>query len=78
MANIRKKHSPEFKLRAVLEIIKGDKTATQLGGELGVHPMMLSNWKKHFLEHGPEIFERVRGAYAKANIKSKKRSCLSR
>ncbi len=58
MANIRKKHSPEFKLRAVLEILKGDKTASQLGGELGVHPMMLSNWKKHFLEHGPEIFEK--------------------
>ncbi len=50
MARIRKAHSPEFKLRAVLEVLKGEKTANQLAAELGVHPMVLSGWKKHFLE----------------------------
>ena len=37
MTRIRRKHAPEFKLKAVIEILKGEKTATQLAGELGVH-----------------------------------------
>jgi transposase len=58
VAGIRKKHSPEFKLKVVLEILKGEKTATQLSGELGVHPVILSEWKKQFLDIGPQIFEK--------------------
>jgi len=37
MARTRKQYSPEFKLKVVLEILKGEKTATQLAGEVGVH-----------------------------------------
>ena len=59
---MRKKYSPEFKLKAVLEILKGEKTATQLSGELGVHPMALSDWKKHFLNTGAQVFEKTRKA----------------
>ena len=60
MARIRRKHPPEFKLKAVMEILKGEKTATQLAGELGVHPIVLSDWKKHFLEVGSQVFEKPR------------------
>jgi len=52
MTHKRRKYSPEFKLKAVTEILKGEKTASQLAGELGVHPIVLSEWKKHFLETG--------------------------
>ena len=62
MARIRRKFSAEFKLKAVMEILKGEKTATQLAGELEVHPLVLSDWKKHFLEMGPQIFEKPRKA----------------
>ena len=58
MARIRRKHSPEFKLKAVIEVLKREKTAAQLTGELGVHPLMLSEWKRHFLELGSQIFEK--------------------
>jgi len=60
MAKSRKKYSAEFKLKAVLEILKGEKTASQLAGELGVHPIVLSAWKKHFMEMGSQIFEKPR------------------
>ena len=60
MAKSRKKYSPEFKLKAVLEILKGEKTASQLAGELEVHPLVLSAWKKHFMEMGSQIFEKQR------------------
>ncbi len=62
MTRKRRKFSPEFKLKAVTEILKGDKTASQLAGELGVHPIVLSEWKKHFLEVGPQIFEKSKKA----------------
>ena len=62
MTRIRRKHSPEFKLKAVMEVLKGEKTATQLAGEFGVHPLVLSDWKKHFLEVGVQIFEKPRRA----------------
>jgi transposase-like protein len=62
MTRIRRKHSPEFKLKAVMEVLKGEKTAAQLAGEMGVHPLILSEWKKHFLEVGIQIFEKPRKA----------------
>ncbi len=43
MTRIRRKHSPEFKLKVVMEVLKGEKTATQLAGEFGVHPIVLSD-----------------------------------
>ena len=58
MTKTRKKYSPAFKLKAVLKVLKGDKTAAQLAGELEVHPLVLSEWKKHFMEDGAQIFER--------------------
>ncbi len=62
MAKTRKKYSAEFKLKAVLEILKGEKTAAQLAGELEVHPLVLSEWKKRFKEEALRIFEKPRKA----------------
>lgn len=58
MARMRKQHSPEFKLKAVIEVLKGEKTANQIASELGVHPVALSDWKRQFVEMGSEIFAR--------------------
>ncbi len=63
MTRMKRKHSAEFKLKAVVEILKGEKTAHQLAGELEVHPVVLSEWKKHFLAVGVQIFEKPRKAY---------------
>jgi len=56
MNKIRKKHSSEFKLKAVIEILKGEKTAAQIASELLVHPGTLTEWKKQFIEEGAQIF----------------------
>ena len=58
MTRSRKQYSPEFKLKAVLEILKEEKTASQLAGELEAHPHVLFGWKKQFLATGTQIFER--------------------
>jgi len=58
MAKERKRYSTDFKLKAVLAVLKGDRTAAQLAGELGVHPMALSEWKHQFLASAHEVFDR--------------------
>lgn len=58
MSKIRRQHSAEFKLKAVVEVLKGEKTAAQLAGELEVHPVVLSEWKKQLTDNGPQIFTR--------------------
>jgi putative transposase len=75
MGRTRKQYSSEFKLKAVIEMLKGEKTATQLASELGVHPVALSEWKRHFMEAGPQIFEKAKKA-SRANIEAKERAEL--
>ena len=57
MGKPRKRHSSDFKLKAVLAVLKGNRTANELAGELEVHPVQLSEWKKQFMEKGTGIFE---------------------
>ena len=72
MAKIRKQHTPEFKLKVVLEVLKGEKTANQLAGEFGVHPQVLSEWKNRFLADSTQVFARPKKATtAKAEAKEK-------
>jgi len=71
MAKTKKQYSPEFKLKVVLEILKGEKTATQLAGEVGVHPVVLSDWKKQFKENGSQIFAHPRKSKEAVEIREK-------
>ena len=42
----RKQHSAEFKARVAMASLSGEKTLAELSAEFGVHPTMISNWKK--------------------------------
>jgi len=50
------RYSPAFKFQVVLEALKGKGTEAQVARAYGVHPVTLANWKRHFLEHGAEVF----------------------
>jgi len=43
---LRKKHTAKFKTKVALEALKGVKTAAEISSEFGVHPVMVSQWKK--------------------------------
>ena len=64
---MRKSYSGTFKLNAVLEILKENKSITQLASELEVHPNQLLKWKKQALDELAESLEdgRKRGAKEK-------------
>jgi len=52
------RYSPAFKLQVVLEALKaeGKGTDVQVARAYGIHPVTLANWKRHFLQHGVEVF----------------------
>lgn len=54
----RKKYTSEFKSQVVLEILKEEKTMSQIASEQGVHVNQLHNWKKQFLQEMPQIFDK--------------------
>jgi transposase-like protein len=54
----RRKYSPEFKARVVLELLTGQKGLMQASREYGIKDTLLSRWKQEFLERAPEVFDR--------------------
>ena len=52
----RRQYSPAFKLKAVLMLLKEEKTAAEIASELEIHPAMLHAWHRDFLEKAPGIF----------------------
>jgi transposase-like protein len=52
----RKKYSPEFKARVALEALTGDDTLSTLASKYGVHPNLISNWKKRLKSGMKDIF----------------------
>ena len=53
-----KRYSPKLKFQVVLELLKGDKTPSQVARAYNVHPNSAGLWKRTFIEKGPEIFSR--------------------
>ena len=51
-----KRYSPRFQFQVVLEVLKGDREATEIARAYNFHPVTVSRWKQEFLEKGPEIF----------------------
>lgn len=54
----RRNHDAGFKVRVALEAGKGERTASELAAEYGVHPTMIHQWKKALLDGAADIFER--------------------
>lgn len=52
----KKSYPPKFKFQAVLDALRSDATDAEVARQHGVHPVTLSGWKRHLLEHGHEVF----------------------
>ena len=55
---MRKHYSATFKAQVVQEILKEDKSITQIASEHGVHPSQLNTWKAIALKGLPTLFSR--------------------
>ncbi len=71
MSRTRTVYSAEFKTRLVLELLKEDKTLTQIASKNNITPKNLQNWKKIFLENAVVAMEPAKAVkeYKEENIK---------
>jgi transposase-like protein len=53
----RRNHGAEFKAKAALAAIRGDKTLAQIAEQFEVHPHQVTEWKKQLLERAAEVFD---------------------
>jgi transposase-like protein len=57
MQNQKKKHyTAEFKAKVVMEIVKEEKTVSQISSEYGIHSSQLYKWKDQVLIGLPNLF----------------------
>lgn len=56
MANKRRRFTPEQKASLVLEILKEEKSVSQLASEHGIHTNLLNRWKSEAVQNFPELF----------------------
>jgi putative transposase len=54
---MRKHFTTTQKAQIVLEVLKEEKTVTQIASEYGVHPNQLYRWRAQALEGLPKLFE---------------------
>ena len=49
--------SPDEKAKLVLEVLRGERPRNEIASENGIHPNMLSKWKKEAAAGLPSVFE---------------------
>ena len=57
MSRKRTNYSAEFKVKIVLEVLKGEKTLNQIATENNILPKNIINWKKQFLANAEIAME---------------------
>ena len=54
----RRNHTPEFKTKVVLELIAETATLNEIAAKYDISPVVLSRWKKEFLERASDVFKK--------------------
>ena len=58
MSKKRKKYSSAFKAKVALEAIKDESTVAEISKKYGIHPTMVSSWKRALLDGAADIFDK--------------------
>ncbi len=66
MGKKRKTHSPQFKAKIALATIEDD----QIASRFGVHPTIVSNWKRQMLEGAADIFDKSNKSRKQAEVQT--------
>lgn len=66
----RRKFTPDFKVKVVLEALSERYTIQELGRKYEIHPTQISTWKAQFLQNANAVFEQpVKDAKTEAQEK---------
>src|SRR5690606_6501696 len=51
----RKRYTPEFKSQIVLEVLKEEKTMSEIASSHGIHVNQIRQWRNAFMEQMPQM-----------------------
>lgn len=73
MANVRKSYSATFKAKVALEAVRAEKTGNEIASQYGIHPTVLSQWKKQLVDECATLFSdnRVKDGLDHAELTSR-------
>lgn len=60
MTKLGTRHSKKDKFNAVIAVISGNQTISEICEKYKVHQSAVFRWKKHFFECGVDIFDQVK------------------
>jgi transposase len=55
----RRKFTPEFKVKVVLESLKERDTLAVLANRFELHPNQITAWRRDFIDRSPDLFKEV-------------------
>lgn len=58
MSNKRKRYSPAFKAKVALAALKNEETIAELAQRFGLHPSMITSWKRALMDGATDIFDK--------------------
>ena len=58
MSNIKKTYSDDFKAKVALEIVKGEKTMSEICSQYSVHPTQGKIWRDRLINGAKELYSK--------------------
>jgi len=54
----RREYTAEYKTKLVLEVLREEKSLSEIASREGINPNQIGNWKREFIENAASIFSR--------------------
>jgi transposase-like protein len=71
MKRQRKQYSADLKTKIAVEAVKGQRTIQEIASHYGIHPTMVTHWKKQLLDGAVEVFSNGKIREAEADEQQK-------
>ena len=69
MSNKRKRYTPAFKAKVALTALRNEETTAELAQRFGVHPTMITAWKRALTNGATDVFDK--GVKARKQVDNK-------